>query len=68
MMSYMTYRYPTSGDYDRIIGVLVYPGQNWKTSEVRGFDRPLYLVKMPITDELLMPDIANFIRNIVDGI
>jgi hypothetical protein len=65
MCSYLGYEYPDSEAVKSKIGLLVYPGIDWKVGKLDGFDKEVYCIQLPITNELKQPEIENFLSSVL---
>lgn len=68
ILSYLTHSYRQFSTNDvktRKVGILVYPGHEWKLLEVLGFDCEAYCVTLPVQRSLYSQPIHDFVEHLI---
>lgn len=64
LIAYLNYCYPEFAD-GRIVGVLAYPGDAWQIGEVLGFNKKLFVVKIPVPALSCLQEGKKFVSDLV---
>ncbi|MGE0875414.1 MAG: hypothetical protein AB7O31_12165 [Burkholderiales bacterium] len=64
LIAYLNYKY-AEFPHARMIGVLAYPGDDWQVGEVLGFNKKLFVVKIPVPVASCLQQGKNFVSDLV---
>lgn len=68
ILSYLSYQSTAFIGVPIKIGILVYPGEKWQVREVRGFDKSIFCVSMPISCENISIGIREIVYNSIKNV
>ena len=68
MVTYLDYTYPDLENVNSKVGVLVYPGDVWRTGVVNDFGKNVYFVQMPVREKVCHPEILAFAAQVIQAV